>query len=117
MPVDSRAVFLEAVMAGADRFAPRGLEYLYFLVLALSRKGAGAAGYRNIKPAELCRAFRDRAAADFGRMAPHVLTRWGLDSGGAVGRAVALLAEKKCFDVKDGEAWEDYEAAGDFRFP
>lgn len=122
MGADSRAAFQAAfqaaVRAGMDRFAPRGLEYLAFLVMAIAGKGAGpGAPSRDIPPADLCRVFRDRASADFGRLAPRVLSRWGLASGGDLGKAIFLLAEKSCFSLNNGETWEEYAAAGEFRFP
>jgi uncharacterized repeat protein (TIGR04138 family) len=118
MPRDARAGILAAARAGADRFEPRGLEYLYVLIVRLARKGPVAGGApRHLAPAELCRAFREAASADFGRLASHVVERWGLASGGQVGGAVRLLAEQGCLKSEADEAWEDYDAAGLFRFP
>lgn len=120
MPRDIRACLLAAARAGADRFAPRGLEYLYVLVTRLARQAqqgpAAGQATRHVKPAELCRAFRNAASADFGSLAPHVLGRWGLPSGGRLGEAVRLLAEQGCLSPEADEAWEEYEVAGIFRF-
>lgn len=108
MPGDIRAAFQEAVLAAAGAFSPRGLEYLHHLVRRGARGGQS--------PAELCRAFRDKAAADFGAMAGHVARRWGLATGADLGRAVFLLAGKKCLSLEAGETLDEYAAAGEFRF-
>lgn len=113
MPADLRRAYLAAAREGAGAFAPAGLEYLYHLVLRLARQGSG---FRHVPASRLCRAFRDQAAGDFGKLAPHVLERWGLGSGGDLGRAVFLLAGRKCLSLNEGETLEEYEAAGVFRF-
>lgn len=114
MSLDRKAAFLGAVRQGAGDFAPRGLEYVYHQVIRLARQGSG---YRQVPALEFCRVFQELAAADFGRLAPHVLETWGLRSGEALGRAIFLLADWKCLSVKHGETLEEYAAAGSFRFP
>lgn len=133
MSGDFRTAFQAAVREAAGTISPRGLEYVHHLVLRLARSGAAMPGgpSEGMRPAapgappgrpravgaeELCRVFRDRAAADFGAAAGHVVRRWGLSSGGDLGRAVFLLAGKKCLNLEAGETLDDYAAAGQFRF-
>lgn len=109
MGPDPRAAFLAAARAGAPAFDPRGLDYLQRLVARLAR---GPAGRRDVPAAALCAAFRAHASADFGALAPHVVSRWGLPSGADLGRAVLLLAASGCLTLDPGESLEDYAAAG-----
>ena len=113
MPLDRQAAFMAAVRQAAGQFAPRGLEYVYHQVLRLARRGSG---FRQVPAPEFCRVFLEMASADFGNLALHVLERWGLRSGEDLGRAIFLLAERKCLSLADGETLEDYAAAGVFRF-
>jgi uncharacterized repeat protein (TIGR04138 family) len=113
MGAEIRDAFLAAARAGHDRFAPRGLEYLYRLIQRMARKERG---FRHLEARELCRAFERQAAADFGLLAPHVLERWGLPTGAHLGRAVFLLADHRCLSLEEGESLEEYAAAGPFRF-
>lgn len=109
MGLDPRAAFLAAARAGLADFDARGLDYLQRLVARLSR---GPSGYRAVSAAALCAGFRAHAAADFGALASHVASRWGLASGADLGRAVLLLADGGCLTLDPGESLEDYAAAG-----
>lgn len=109
MGLDSGSAFLAAIRAGRADFDPRGLEYLLRLIARLSR---GPSGRREVPAAALCEGFRVHAAADFGPMAAHVASRWGLASGSDLGRAVQLLADTGCLTLDPGECQEDYAAAG-----
>jgi uncharacterized repeat protein (TIGR04138 family) len=113
MGAEMRDAFLAAARAGLDRFGPQGLEYLYRLIQRMARNDRG---FRQLKAQDLCRAFERQASADFGRLAPHVLERWGLATGGDLGRAVFLLADHRCLSLEEGETLEEYAAAGPFRF-
>lgn len=109
MGLEPGAAFLAAAREGMADFDPRGLEYLQRLIARLSR---APAGNRGVPAAALCAAFRAHASADFGALAAHVASRWGLASGADLGRAVLLLAGSGCLTLDPGESLEDYAAAG-----
>lgn len=113
MAPDLRSAFLAASDRASGAVGARGLEYLYRLILRLSRQGGS---FRQVPPAELCRAFERHAGREFGRLAPVVAGRWGLRSGTDLGRAVFLLAEQRCLALPEGETLDEYAAAGDFDF-
>lgn len=105
-----RAAHLAMFRDGTETFSPAGLEYLQRLLQRIAFQGKG---YRDLRAAELCEAFRNAAAADFGPFLPETLDKFGIRTGSDIGRAVFLLAAQGCLTLREGEGLEEYAACGD----
>ena len=105
-----REGYMTMLREGKDSFSPAGLEYLQRLIQRAAFQGKG---YRDLRAAELCDAFRRAAAADFGPFLPEALEGFGIRTGADLGRAVFLLAAQGCLALREGETLEEYAAGGD----
>ena len=113
MASDLRAAYLAQLRSGDDSFPPECLEYVFQLVFRASYRGKG---FRDLPAAELFRIFHRQVADDFGSFAPNALDRFGLRSGGDLGRAIFLLAGSGCLSLGQGETLEAYASLGPIRF-
>jgi len=105
-----REAYLGMLREGAEAFSPAGLEYIQRLLQRIAFQGKG---YRDLRAAELCEAFRAAVAADFGPFLCETLDGFGIRTGVDLGRAVLLLAARGCLTLREGETLEEYAACGD----
>jgi uncharacterized repeat protein (TIGR04138 family) len=105
-----REAYLDMLRDGAESFSPAGLEYIQRLLQRVAFQGKG---YRDLRAAELCEAFRAAASDDFGPFLQESLDGFGIRTGADLGRAVFLLAAHGCLTLRDGESLEEYAACGD----
>lgn len=105
-----RAAHLAALREGRRAFSPEGLDYLQAV---LRRSAFRGKGFRDVRAAELCEAFRKAAAADFGPFLGETLERFGIRTGADLGEAVFLLASAGCLTLREGETPAEYAACGD----
>jgi uncharacterized repeat protein (TIGR04138 family) len=105
-----REAYLAMLRDGKETFSPAGLEYIQRLLQRIAFQGKG---YRDLRAAELCEAFRTAAAADFGPFLPETLEGFGIRTGADLGRAVFLLAAQGCLTLREGESPEEYAACGE----
>jgi uncharacterized repeat protein (TIGR04138 family) len=105
-----RAAHLALLREGRTEFPPAGLEYL---VRVIQRAAFQGKGYRDLRAADVCEAFRRAAAADFGPFLAETLEGFGMRTGADLGRAVFALAAHGCLALRAGEGPEEYAACGD----
>lgn len=116
MASDLRAVYLAQLLGPRgviDAFPPECLEYVFQLVFRASFQGKG---FRDLQAAELFRIFQRQVADDFGSFAANAMERFGLRTGGDLGRAIFLLARGGCLSLGQGETLDAYAALGPIRF-
>lgn len=109
-----REAYLAMLLEGKETFSPAALEYIQRLLQRIAFQGKG---YRDLRAAELCEAFRAAVAADFGPFLPETLDGFGIKTGADLGRAVFLLSAQGCLTLREGESLDEYAVCGDFGGP
>jgi len=95
-------------------FLRDALDYTVNAVRKAEIKAGKARGTSHVTGQELVEGIRDYALQQFGPMAHHVLTQWGITRCGDFGEMVYQLIAKGVFSKTDTDRQEDFAELYDF---